>query len=632
MRIKNAIIFILFSICTYSQSVAKLEKVQTFFPYWKELKNENIDWYNLSVPENYDNPNGKKIKLAVTVLHSLSTTTNNPVIFLQGGPGGSTISGLWRWLGHPLRKTSDIILIDLRGTGFSEPSLCPDLGNKFFEILSKNQNPAKDEKDKVNLAIDCQQDLIDRGIDINSYNSFSVSKDLNGLKNVLKINKWNVYSVSYGTFLAQEYAKNFPDDIKSLILDSSIPNISEYYEKNTSNYLSSLNKLFLECKNNPECNREFPDLAKVYFSVIKELEKKPITVKVDKKNLKSGQFTYNSEDFKIAIHQSLYQKKMIEVLPLLIYQFHERNQDVLSALAGVFSVALSLDYGTYYCFSCNEALANSNIVNFNKNAKLNPDLNGGLSFYKSDFDVCKAWNRISKTKNKSFNYLKNNKYNTIIFSGEFDPITSPAFADETASNYNKSRVISANSFGHAPSFSETGNKILYNFLNNSKNNSVLKFEKEKVKFQTNIFSKKGIYNLANDLNNFDWIFFSPLLIAFFILGSFIFHLIFKKKQINLQILHWVLLLAGLSGLLGMSFLFYVIFQTSEVNFYILAFGVPSRYICLFFVFKLCALFTVLSLCLLIKYNSKVVDIQFYIIVVFSLLIINFYLYFWGLLY
>ena len=79
---------------------------------------------------------------------------------MQGGPGGSAISGLWMWLGHPLRKTGDIILIDLRGTGFSD-SMYPDLGEKFFEILSKNQSIKKDVQDKVKLSLECQQDLID---------------------------------------------------------------------------------------------------------------------------------------------------------------------------------------------------------------------------------------------------------------------------------------------------------------------------------------------------------------------------------------------------------------------------------------------------------------------------------------
>ena len=129
---------------------------------------------------------------------------------------------------HPLRKSHDIILVDLRGTGFSEPKLCPDLGKKFFEILSKNQSEEQDVKDKVKVSLECRQDMINQGLDLNSYNSTSVANDLHALKNVLKIQKWNVYGVSYGTYISQNYAKIFPDDVQTLTLDSSIPNISEY--------------------------------------------------------------------------------------------------------------------------------------------------------------------------------------------------------------------------------------------------------------------------------------------------------------------------------------------------------------------------------------------------------------------
>lgn len=60
------------------------------------------------------------------------------------------------WVDHPLRKNHDIILLDLRGTGFSELKLCPDLGKKFFEILSKNQSEEQDVKDKVKVSLECR--------------------------------------------------------------------------------------------------------------------------------------------------------------------------------------------------------------------------------------------------------------------------------------------------------------------------------------------------------------------------------------------------------------------------------------------------------------------------------------------
>ena len=125
--------------------------------------------------------------------------------------------------------------------------------------------------------------IINKGIDIRAYNSLSIAKDLHALKEKLNYKKWTVYGVSYGTYMAQFYAGNYPEDIKSLILDSSIDDISTYYVNNTSNYMDSLKKVFKLCKNDEETNKQYPNLESVYYKVIEELNNNPLTVSVDKK-------------------------------------------------------------------------------------------------------------------------------------------------------------------------------------------------------------------------------------------------------------------------------------------------------------------------------------------------------------
>lgn len=619
--------FCIFNI--YSQSFIRFEKNETFFPDWRELKDEKIDYYKLSVPENYDNPSGRKIKLAVTVIHSKSIK-NNPVVFVQGGPGGSTISGLWRWLGHPLRDTGDIILIDIRGTGFSEPTMCPDLGKKFFEVLSKNQTPIEDEQEKVKLSIECQQDLINSGVDLNAYNSFSVAKDLNTLKSVLKIDKWNVYGVSYGTFLSQTYANLFPNDIKSLILDSPISDISNYYAENSFNYQTSLNLLFKKCEEDSLCNKEYPNLQQKYNEVVNELIENPITVEVDKSVSKSQKFTYNSEDFKIAIQQSLYQNKLIELIPLMIYQFKDRNVNSLSVLVKAFSGALSLDYGTYFCFTCSEAIPKSNSFHLKNNNNLK------LSFYKSDVDVCRLWNKNVITNSSRFAepWLKNNNYPVIVFSGEFDPITPKVFAELTVKKYNNSRLVFANSYGHGPSFSRNGNEILKSFVNENRQNSgKIIFGNNKTNFITNIHLNKGVYNVATSINSFDWLFFTPLFISTLILLSFMCFGIIKFKNINFDltiIITWITILICLVSLI---FLGYSVFKTSLLNSYILAFGLMSAYSFLFFLINLGFLMSIITVSIFIINYKKQKDIlQYFSLVLFSLLVLNMYMIYWGFLF
>ncbi|MDR2458299.1 MAG: alpha/beta hydrolase [Clostridiales Family XIII bacterium] len=194
-------LLIIFSLLLYTINLTaknNLEKTESFFPDWHEIIQENIDWYFLEVPENLDNP-GKNIKIAVIRLKSTENQSSNSTVFIEGGPGGSAIGDLWRWLGHPLRKENDIILLDIRGTGFSQPELCPGLGNSFLEIFARNDSPENDEKSKTELVIKCKDEFIKKRIDLSSYNSKSIAKDLNALKEAFNYDEWNIYGVSYGT-------------------------------------------------------------------------------------------------------------------------------------------------------------------------------------------------------------------------------------------------------------------------------------------------------------------------------------------------------------------------------------------------------------------------------------------------
>ena len=140
MKRFTILLLTLFSICSFAQqSNVVFEKTTSFYPNEEVINNEEIEWGFLTVPEEWEETNGKKIKLAVAILKNTSKSKNtNPVVMIDGGPGAGSIEGIWWWLNHPLREKSDIILVDARGTGFSEPQLCPDLGKEFLKILANN--------------------------------------------------------------------------------------------------------------------------------------------------------------------------------------------------------------------------------------------------------------------------------------------------------------------------------------------------------------------------------------------------------------------------------------------------------------------------------------------------------------
>lgn len=646
MKLKTTISIIIFLWISFLGNVSAqnitFEKTAPLLPQLKDSSPKEIAWGYLNVPENWGAKDGKMIKVAVAILKKTSNIkTSNAVVFIQGGPGAGGIVNIWSWLNHPLRKNNDIVILDARGTGLCQPRLSEDLGEKFLDILAKNQSVEQDEKQKVDAAMLFRQDLINRGINIDAYNSLFVANDLHALKTKLNYKNWTVYGVSYGTYVAQVYASNYPEDVKSLVLDSAIDDISKYYVDNTSNYMTSLQKVFEICKKDEKYNKEYPNLEKTYYEVIADLEKRPLTVSVDKSIIPSGTFTYNAEDFKVAIQQALYNKQLVEIIPLLIYQFHERKGESLGNLVSAFSSLLEMDYGAYYCVSCNEALPNNNFSEYQKNAAQFKGLNGGISFYKSDFKVCDAWN-----KNRSENFAKHYdlsnlalaKYPVLIFSGEFDPITPQTNGKKVAARFGNAYNVQANTYGHVPSFTTIGKEVAENFVDHPEHKLNLNAFKEVKPIQliTGIIINKGISKAGSSIGELNPIFLFPLVIALGIMLVFIFLYfikLIKKRYTTIQdkIIRVGLIVTSIIGVWLFTSLILAILNVSQQNFFILAFGLPENFgyvFSLVFGFLACLILTFLYfLFTLKKTNQRGIVFS----VIFSNILVATYLFYWGII-
>lgn len=616
-----------------------LEEAPSFFPNSEMLNKEEIAWKYFSVPENWNDPNSNQIKIAVAVLKKTSReVTEDALVFIQGGPGASAIENLGIWLTHPLREKNDIVLFDIRGTGFSEPRLCPDLGKKFLEILAKNQLPEEDEKQKIAAVLLCKQSLLSRGVATDAYNSFSVAKDLNALKTELGYSRWNVYGASYGTHMAQIYASSYREDIKTLILDSSISDISKYYTQNTSNYMKSLSKVFVNCKNDINCADKYPNLENVYYTVISDLEKDPITVSVDKNSVDSEEFTYNVEDFKVAIQQALYNKKLIEVIPLLIYQFQERNEAALGSLVAAFSSLLSMDYGVYYCVSCNEALPYNSISEYNNDAALFQRLKGGLSFYKSDFRVCDKWNhnRIDSLAPMDISKLAQLSFPVLVLSGEYDPITPVENGKEIVDNFKNAYAITGYTYGHVPGFTRIGSLLIQEFINTSNEHPDINAYKKAsaINFASAVTINPGISKVGESLTQFDLIFLTPLFIALLIMLLFIFIYIFRlvrKKYAGNpdKIIRISSVLTSIIGITGLIALVIALMEVSKQNYFVLAFGLPDDFKYVFTILLVFSVLLGLTLVYFITQIKKIQDRSIIFSVLFSNILLMTYFFYWG---
>ncbi len=81
-------------------------------PFWPppgEVEGQTIDCGYLVVPQDRSDPGGLKLRLAFAVLYaSGANPAPDPIVYLEGGPGGSALAGVASWVNSTIpQRTHD---------------------------------------------------------------------------------------------------------------------------------------------------------------------------------------------------------------------------------------------------------------------------------------------------------------------------------------------------------------------------------------------------------------------------------------------------------------------------------------------------------------------------------------------
>ncbi len=255
----------------------------------------------LVVPENRTLAGSPLIELAVAIVSAPDGTNQEPLVYLAGGPGGSAIDEYLNDIegfDYPFTRNRDLILVDQRGTGYSSPSLnCPEMEQES-EFLDDNPQEL------------CQQRLASSGIDLTAYNSAENAADIATLRQALNIDEWNLMGISYGTRLALTVMRDFPEGIRSVILDSVFPPDADTPGEEALSTLWSLRRLFDECESDDYCSDQYPNLESVFLETVADLNESP------------QDETYG-DDLVFAISNAFNDGQLISLVPYVIYVVSE---------------------------------------------------------------------------------------------------------------------------------------------------------------------------------------------------------------------------------------------------------------------------------------------------------------------
>lgn len=217
---------------------------------------------HVAVPIDYDEPNRDTMSLPFVVLPSLSDNpSEEPLVFLQGGPGFSTMPEIALFVGSPeFRQDRDIIFLEQRGTDPYGVFLdCSDVA----------------EPDGLQT---CRDRHVASGVDLSSITTLNAAKDLATLRAHLGIERWHLLGSSYGTTLAMVAMDNDPDGVASVILDGPTAPDVIIYNADIESLLDTTARVLESCTADVDCSQRYPDLFDTHAANYQRLLEEPWNV------------------------------------------------------------------------------------------------------------------------------------------------------------------------------------------------------------------------------------------------------------------------------------------------------------------------------------------------------------------
>lgn len=419
------------------------------------------------VPEDRARPDSPTIRLAVLILKSSAADpAPGPVFYLAGGPGGSGLSdnrdpSAWA----EVRRQRDVIVFDQRGAGSSRPSLaCSEPAD-----IDTDANPEDGLDPSASLSAEltafaaCRQRLTQTGIDPSAYNSTSNAADVDDLRRILGYQTINLYGISYGTRLAQFVMRAYPETVRAAVIDGVVPNDLRVSD-NIATISAAQDRFFQTCAADPACTTAYPNLAATFRQTVADLNAHPLEWSTT--NRETGavkHLTLTGDRLLSELTTYLYAPEHAWALLVGVAALQDGNDELAAQIFG--PVLVNDDFsqtslGMYYSVTCQEMAPLDSPARLAEAAIGRPA--GIAAAYRSFLPICDLWTVPAAPAD--VNAPLRASIPTLLFSGEYDPVTPAAFAGRVAAGLPKSYRFEFPGLGHGAFSKPCPNSLLVAFL------------------------------------------------------------------------------------------------------------------------------------------------------------------------
>lgn len=376
---------------------------------------------------------GRKISLNLIILPATgSKVSPDPVFYLAGGPGGAATSYAGQPFMNGLRRNRDVVLVDQRGTGQSNPLHCPiggsreDMSGYFGEVFPVEKIRA------------CRTEL-EKVADLTLYTSSIAMDDVDEVRAALGYDQVNVYGGSYGSTTALVYLRQHRDRVRSVAIFGVAPTSAKIPLSFSRGVQDSVNRLFADCAAEPACKKSYPDGEKELKAILARFDDGPVEVTTQNVYTRSPQkFMVTRDAFVDGIRQLLYVPDAAALLPALLHLGAQGNLGPL--VSAMFQVMQSIDGGiargmqfSVICaedtpFITDDDVKQASANSFYGDARVRPTIK-----------ACAEWPQ-AKVAASFLDPVKADAP-VLLVAGELDPVTPPWLAEMVAKTLPKSRLV-----------------------------------------------------------------------------------------------------------------------------------------------------------------------------------------------
>ena len=442
---KPKLLLLFFCLSLVSSTVAQTPDVLDFTvvdcPYTLPA-GVDVTCGQLTVPENRDDPNNsRQIQIAFAILHSSSDNPQpDPIVYLSGGPGGYTLQTLENFTNlRPLYRDRNLIVVDQRGVGFSQPALdCPEI-TAFEEANQASTITSEDFETGYQSAVaDCRDRLSDAGIDLSAYHTDANAADIEDLRLALDYEQWNLLGTSYGTALAQTLLRDYPDGIRSVILDSPLTLDSAWVIDSVALADAAFNRLYNACE---DCD----DLEGTLTRLATQLNEEPASITVDFFGTPFD-IVLDGNELLQNVYRALYFPQAIPQLPQEIYSAADGDYQRI----GIYEV-YDIFEPSGYSLGMNFSVLCADVVD----RPLPPTTSGLIeqAFTPQTYlSQCEVWDVPSRPNRAP---LESSAVPALLLVGEFDPVAPRTTAERVANVFDTAYLYEFPGLSHLVSSSAT---------------------------------------------------------------------------------------------------------------------------------------------------------------------------------